>query len=170
MKTHLTLVLLFWLVWAQAQPLELPSVQQDYLRMNRRGMRTLGIWALGNLASGSGYWLANRPSSRHFWEMNAYWNTVNLGLAGIGLWSLQRQQRQLWDSHKTRQQHRKQAKIFFINGLLDLGYMGAGLALALQNNPRLRGYGYSLMLQGGFLLVFDGVMWGRSRKVGRRID
>jgi len=59
----------------------------------------------------------------HFYQMNALWNVVNLGIAGLGYW---------------------------------------GSVRAAPSEDLFRGYGQSL-LQGGFLLVFDLVMYAIQR-------
>jgi hypothetical protein len=55
--------------------------------------------------------------------------------------------------------------IFIFNAGLDVGYMAIGLYLmersknASKNQDLLKGYGSSLILQGGFLFAFDLVMY-----------
>jgi hypothetical protein len=62
---------------------------------------------------------------------------------------------------QTWEAQQKTQRIFLINSALDLGYMASGFVLKQQNstNPnkeaQLQGYGNSLLLQGGFLLLFD---------------
>lgn len=57
------------------------------------------------------------------------------------------------------------SKKYLINGGLDLLYIGTGFALKNittskeKTKHQLTGYGNSLILQGGFLLVFDAVMY-----------
>ena len=34
----------------------------------------------------------------------------------------------------------------------------------IENNPQLNGYGKSLILQGSFLLLFDGLMYALNRR------
>jgi hypothetical protein len=62
---------------------------------------------------------------------------------------------------KTWEVQKKTQKIFLINSALDLGYMASGLLLRQQSSintskqAQFQGYGNSLLLQGGFLLLFD---------------
>ena len=55
--------------------------------------------------------------------------------------------------------------MFLINAGLDVAYMGTGFLLrhlSTRNYKRpelLLGYGNSVILQGGFLFLFDGVMY-----------
>jgi len=61
---------------------------------------------------------------------------------------------------------RKIEKILLINSGLDVAYIGTGFLLRhLSSNSDkrkdlLKGYGNSLILQGGFLLVFDLILYG----------
>jgi len=61
--------------------------------------------------------------------------------------------------------HLRTERLYLINGGLDIVYMGAGLLMKHYskknvNRPDLlRGYGISIILQGGFLFIFDGVMY-----------
>lgn len=69
---------------AAPEPLPLPAGNRD--RIVRRGMFVLGGWALTNIAVGTPLALsASDPTVAGFWEMNALWNTVNLGLAAATL-------------------------------------------------------------------------------------
>ncbi|MEE2681439.1 MAG: hypothetical protein VX641_03605 [Planctomycetota bacterium] len=46
-----------------------------------------------------------------------------------------------------------------INGGLDLLYLGTGLVLVTRRDPLPRGFGAAILVQGGFLLVFDTAWW-----------
>jgi hypothetical protein len=64
----------------------LQEIFQRQNNISRKGMYALGGWAAGNLLVNSGLLLTNpEPKTRHFYEMNIYWNLVNLGLAGFSL-------------------------------------------------------------------------------------
>jgi len=121
------------------------------------GMGTLNGWALANLTTGSMAALqAEDPQQIAFHQMNAGWNTVNLALATTGL---------LLDRPVEPQ---KLARVFWINAALDVGYMAGGLAMRQRGlrleQPNLVGWGDSILLQGSFLFVFDGVMgWKMQR-------
>jgi hypothetical protein len=91
--------------------------------------------------------------------MNAFWNTVNLGLSIGGL--LQERKLKIKSLQDLNTRQKKLEKIFLINGGLDLVYMGVGTGLLLSKNESdiKKGYGQSLLLQGGFLMLFDGTMY-----------
>lgn len=102
-------------------------------------------------------------SERHFHEMNLMWNTVNLGIAAFGL--LTSHSESGIGKDEAIIAHRKMEKLLLINSGLDLVYMAAGgymIHLSRTDSRRadmLSGYGKSVMMQGGFLLVFDTAFW-----------
>lgn len=136
----------------------------------RTGMTALTTWASANIATGTmGYFMSDDAESRYFHEMNVMWNTVNLGL---GIAALATNKRPTADLSRAAsiKAARKTETIFLVNAGLDVLYMGAGLAMRLnaegaQNPERLRGYGSSLLLQGGFLFIFDGIEYFIHRKI-----
>lgn len=77
-----------FIAYAQTESLE--SFNQKRLDINKTGMMILGSWAVGNMAvSGVALGRGNFTEDRtkHFHQMNIYWNVVNLSLAGFGLYS-----------------------------------------------------------------------------------
>ena len=131
--------------------------EPDAERTLSAGMGTLNGWALANITTGTLLALQeDDPQQAAFHQMNAGWNTVNLALATTSL---------LRDRPVEPQ---KLARVFWINAGLDVGYMAGGLLLRQrglsQERPELVGWGDAILLQGGFLLVFDGVMgWKMQR-------
>lgn len=145
-----------------AQELELLEFNQERLGIQKVGMLTLGSWALGNMAINGA--LLDNPTSNeqgHFYRMNIFWNLVNLGLAVpayIGAMKTDPNAMQLMES---AQEFHRMNKILFVNVGLDVAYITGGfllkeMAKSRPNKPDMfRGYGRSLILQGGFLLLFD---------------
>jgi len=137
------------------------SFNTERQQIDQQLMIGLGTWAVGNFAlSGYGWATAANAQDKYFHQMNVMWNTVNLGLAVPGYFraknaNLGLNEAQTWEAQQKTQ------RIFLINSALDLGYMASGFVLKQQNstNPnkeaQLQGYGNSLLLQGGFLLLFD---------------
>ena len=125
-------------------------------------MAVLATWALLNLV-GSGYWLARtdrRTETHYFHGMNVGWNFVNAVLAVVGMLRAQPNYvagLTLTDSLVAQFDFEK---ILLLNVGLDVAYVCVGSWLraraATGKRPeRLRGFGRSLWLQGGFLLLFD---------------
>ena len=135
---------------------------QDRRRLQLGGMLTLTTWAVANLSGGAVGFFTSEDERKFFHQMNALWNLVNLPLGIVGLVSAVREDPRERDAAAAREASRKQQRVYLINTALDLVYiMGGGLSWALgaqHEVPRAVGYGQSVVLQGGFLLLFDGVM------------
>ncbi|MEZ4772458.1 MAG: hypothetical protein R3D00_04685 [Bacteroidia bacterium] len=158
-------VMIMGLVWGVAGNVfsqnDLTAANQLRLKTNRQSMYVLGGWAVTNIAAGAALRAGSEGNIRYFHEMNAFWNVVNLGLAAGSLIGTAKSDPAGYDQWQTFREQQKIEKTLLFNSGLDLAYMATGLYLTeksqtTQNNPeRLRGYGQSLILQGGFLLVFD---------------
>jgi hypothetical protein len=130
-------------------------------RIDQHLMVGLGTWASSNLViSGIGWATVPGGEARYFHQMNVMWNTVNLGLAIPGYIKARKAGSAFEFAETVHMQH-KTEKIFLINTGLDIGYMAGGLILRTEakSNPskqdQFRGFGNSLLLQGGFLFAFD---------------
>lgn len=145
---------------------QVANFQKDFNSINEGLMLTLGSYAVANFAvSGVGYYTSDNEATQRFHEMNVMWNTVNLGLAVPGYLRAKRDQ-EILSSSSMKVKQQKTERLFLINAMLDVGYVGAGYYLRSQapNHPGkeaiFRGYGNSLMLQGSYLFVFDLVAYG----------
>jgi hypothetical protein len=171
MKTFLTILCaLFFFNTLFAQ--DIIDINKDRQKLSREGMTFLTSWAATNIAGGTtAYYLAKDPEWKYFHEMNVFWNTVNLGLGISGLMS-ERKSKTSLNLEQSIKAQKKIERIFLVNSGIDLLYIGGGLAMRqMQNakNPeRMRGYGNALILQGSFLLLFDGVEYFLHRSNGYR--
>jgi hypothetical protein len=144
-------------------------------RIERKAMNVLGTWSALQMVSGIGLGLTQQGVSREFFRMNALWNVVNASLV-VG--SIQNQKKEIWASDPVLALHRfeKLERTLLFNGGLDLAYIAAGYALNMQakttNNLQtqhvLKGWGNSLYLQGGFLLIFDTIFYHSLNKISRQ--
>ncbi len=128
--------------------------------LQKNGMLVLGSWAAGNFLL-SGYQMSQtRERSYYFHQMNVFWNTVNMGIAITGYVSALQGEMHLLPVEMLNEYHQF-SKILLINTGLDVAYMMTGLYLkersdhSVKHQHRLVGYGNSLLLQGGFLFLFD---------------
>lgn len=125
-------------------------------------MYVLGGWAALNIAGGLALRSTTTGEARRFHEMNATWNVVNLGIAGIGYYGVTRQAdpSAVALAPAVAQYYTFQKTLLF-NAGLDIGYVATGFYLRERarrpdnDTDRLRGYGNALLLQGGFLFAFD---------------
>lgn len=169
-KTRFMRNLLFIVLLASSTvSAQVANFQNDFNKINEGLMVTLGSYAVSNFAvSGAGYFLSEDESTKRFHQMNVMWNTVNLGLAVPGYIKARRNAGS-FSREEMRAQQRKTEQIFLINTGLDLGYIAAGYYMrndAVNRGDRealFRGYGNSLLLQGGFLFAFDLVAFGIHR-------
>jgi len=148
------------------------EINKDRQKLSREGMTFLTSWAAANIAGGTtAYFLAKDREWKYFHEMNVFWNTVNLGLGISGL-LMERKSKTDLNMDQSLKAQKRVERIFLVNCGLDLIYIGSGLAMRqLQNakNPeRMMGYGNALILQGSFLLLFDGVEYFLHRSNGYR--
>lgn len=124
-------------------------------------MVTLGTWALGNIAWGAIRRNATQGQQQKFHEMNIYWNVVNLGLAGFGLYQSLRSNPGEFGLYESWKAQAGMEKILLFNAGLDVGYIMTGFFMQErsknidQRQDLWKGFGRSLVLQGSFLLVFD---------------
>ncbi|MBN1687019.1 MAG: hypothetical protein JW852_10210, partial [Spirochaetales bacterium] len=122
-------------------------------------------WSVLNFA-GNGFpllFISGEDSSgiiRNFMLMNIGWNVINGALAGSGYFTCCTKEPDGISLAETIKRQYVAEKTFLINTGLDVGYIAFGLFLAelAKSNTRpemLSGFGYSLIVQGGALFVFD---------------
>lgn len=149
------------------------SFYEKSVNINNTGMVVLGSWAIANIAAGAYGWANNSGQSKYFHQMNLFWNTVNLSIAGFALYSNFSGDISSMTASEMISEHSKVERLYLINAGLDVLYVGTGFLLKhfAENNSKrhdlLKGYGNSVILQGSFLFVFDLVMWGiqHTRKI-----
>lgn len=166
LRFFLPVILFFSLSTAYAQSSsELLTFNQQRLQTNKIGMLTLGSWALANIGTGAIAARQGSGSNKYFHQMNAYWNVVNLALAGFGYYGSATADPASFNLFSSMKEHYNMEKILLLNAGLDAAYIATGLYLTeLAKNStsqadRLKGFGQSIMLQGGFLLAFDTVLF-----------
>ncbi len=164
MKPYLLLLLgLFLGTCAPAQSLSegYAGPEAARLRHERTAMLVLGSWAVGNIGLGLALRSGTTGETRRFHEMNAIWNGVNLGIAGLGLLSALGADAGAAGALESFRENEGFQKVLLFNAGLDVAYLVGGAYLIERarrpdaDAERLRGYGKSILLQGGFLFVFD---------------
>ncbi len=157
-----------------AQELETIDFYKKSNQINTAGMYVLGGWAVANIAGGAVGWSNSTGSAKYFHQMNLFWNTVNLGIAGFALYNNLTDDFSMLSSDEMLLKHTKTENLYLINAGLDVVYIGTGFLLKhlsvsnLNKQDLLKGYGNSIILQGGFLMIFDLIMWGIQRN--HRLD
>ncbi len=140
----------------------LPYIVQKQFKLQRTSTQILAGWSVANLTlSGIALGQAN-GSNKYFHEMNLYWNVINVGIAGIGLLGLRKINESPTVSSVVKEHYTLQ-KSLLLNTGLDIAYVTSGFWLLDKSkteitqvrSERFRGFGQAVVVQGGFLLVFD---------------
>jgi hypothetical protein len=173
MKKALTIILILFSAHAFAQD-SLKIYNKSRIRITSTGMEVLGGWGILNLGTGAIGWSnSTNLETRYFFEMNTIWGAADFGVALLGYGGLQKQRKKNLTAAEILEEQKKIEKIFFINGVLDVAYIGTGLYLKLagdsRNSPIMKGYGESILMQGGFLLIFDSIMYRAEKNNGTKL-
>jgi hypothetical protein len=177
------LILVFLTLYAGAQEqaseptLLLKQIDERQTQLTRNGMISLNVWAGANLISGGIGYFQTTGDTRYFHQMNAFWNIVNVGIAVPGLIGTYKRKNDELTFESVYKNQQKLQTVYLFNAALDVGYMASGWALFnFGNNQtgelrnRFRGYGQSLVLQGGYLFVYDMVMFALLKRTGKKLD
>lgn len=141
------------------------QLNERRIATNKTGMTILGAWGAANIVGGvAGTLAATDQEWKSFHTMNALWGAVNLSIAGVGCIGARKEAKQTLSCDKMLDRYESGKRLFLINAGLDVIYIGSGMALAsyadeLDNPARWRGYGKSVMMQGIFLVIFDGTLF-----------
>lgn len=141
--------------------------------LSKQGLTVLSCYAAANVIYGSIAASKATGSNKYFNEMNAIWNGITLGIAGLGYLTAKKVGVLTYNESVKKQQGVE--KLFLFNAGLDIAYIVGGAYLkersitTTKNPPRLKGYGESVMLQGGVLLLFDGIMYAIHNKHGKSL-
>ncbi len=151
----------------------LPDFNKEQAKINKTGFLVLGSWSAANIISGLALQGNAGGQTKYFHQMNLLWGSVNLLIAGSGYLGANRKTGSLSYKQSLKQQSRVE-KTFLFNAGLDLAYMTAGAWFIEKGNSnsnpaRYKGYGKSILLQGGFLLLFDAVMYGTHNHHGKKL-
>lgn len=131
------------------------------MEINQTGMQILLGWSALNMAGGTIGYLNTSGKTRYFHQMNAFWNVINGGIAFTALMTMGNDS--LSGLPEAYRSGLRMEKILLANAGLDVAYMAAGGYLLergmRKGKEHFRGWGQSLILQGGFLLALDTVLF-----------
>ena len=158
---------------AFAQDSTLSDFNLQRQKTNQAGLLVLGSWAAANIAWGSIAYSHTNGREKYFNQMNVFWNIVNLGLVSAGYFTA-KNEAELTYAQSLKKQG-KTEKLFLLNAGLDVAYIAGGFYVkesaknTVEHHDKYTGYGQSIVLQGGALLVFDAVMYAINHKHGQRL-
>ena len=153
---------------------QLQQFNEQRCNIDKKLMLSLGSWASANIiGSGIGWATTDNDEHKYFHQMNVFWNAINIGLAIPGYIKARNGKSQL-SLFKTLEEQRIIEGVHLVNAGLDLAYISSGILLrnkqAKNSNEenQFRGYGNSIIIQGGFLLVYDWIGYMMHRKHAKR--
>lgn len=140
------------------------SFESERININKNGMIVLGSWAVGNILLGTYGNYKYNGQTKYTHQFNMMWNVVNLGIAAVGYYNALNSDPGSMTSSQILNEYTSLQNFLLLNAGLDVAYIVTGLYLKERaknstNAERLRGYGNSLLIQGGFLLVFDAALY-----------
>ena len=154
------LMICIWLLAAvgYAQP-NIAEYSDAYYRLNRNGAISLAMWGGVNVVMGGTQINTAAGSRRFFHEMNIWAGGVMLTAASVWWWT--NRDARLYNSGTAQ---RKQAQIqrnLMITAMAGSAGLLLGTAMWQLGDKawRQNGYGASLMMQSGFLLLVDTLLF-----------
>lgn len=117
------------------------------------------IWGAFSVSIGLSMFLMENRFWAGFASQAVIWGGINALIAIFGILSSRKKQAALLpttidtvETAEARNLHR----LLLINTILDVLYIAIGVWLvATQPNPMLQGIGWGIVVQGGFLFIFD---------------
>lgn len=176
-KIILLIILIPASILISAEKDEIEEFNENRNSINKYAMTVLGSWAIANIGI-SGYRYYNSSGkTKYFHQMNSAWNIVNLAIAGFGYYGAANPETGLSLQKTISEQHNIET-LLLVNGALDVAYIMTGFFLKerglRKSANRLKGYGNSLILQGGFLLAFDAILYyihnDHSKELGNILE
>jgi hypothetical protein len=175
MVKQISILFLVFIGLNNAVAQDLDAFNAKRLDLNKKGMAVLGSWAIANIAMSPILATSASGSEKYFHQMNGYWNGVNLIIAGLGYYGAVKSNPNDLSMSQTLKEQQKIEKSLLFNTGLDLAYIAGGFYLkeraknSTENTDRLKGFGQSLMLQGGFLFAFDIVFYLVQKNHGSKL-
>lgn len=138
----------------------LMSFHKSRMSINETAMLVIGGWAAGNILIGTYGNFKASGEAKYFHQFNAMWNVVNLGISAFGYFNAVNSDPTSMTNVEIIKDFNSLQSFLLLNAGLDVAYIATGFYLKERSknsssSERLRGYGNSLLLQGGFLLLFD---------------
>ena len=158
------------------------SFHKEFYKTQQNSLLLLSSWSVGNLALSP--FLGNNfkvfrnnfvgpvSTNDYFHQMNFNWNLLNAGIVGMSHFLVYKDQRKPWNIQELSLRKKKAEKSIIINMGLDVAYIISGL-LIKQSDKNLhinQGYGNSLILQGGYLLLYDAIFLKRLKKLSNKYN
>ena len=159
---------------AQSLSESLTTFNQQRIDLNTKGMYILSGWAISNIAVGSIGYFKSSGSTRYIHQMNVGWNLINLAIAGGALYQYGQADPTTFSLAQSLNEAQSIEQILLLNIGLNVGYMATGGFLwergLRKSKDRFIGYGQSLIIQCGFLLLFDSTLYLLNQTNNEKLD
>ncbi|WP_460880118.1 DUF6992 family protein [Pontibacter rugosus] len=139
MIKYLCLLPLFLLSFtASAQTTALSPFNQQQANTLQVGMLLLGGWAVLNILLSSFKLTKATRNRKYFYQMNLYWNIVNLIIATVALYSIISKDQATLTLATSVELHSWYKKVLYLNVGLDVAYIILGVYLKerSRNTPK----------------------------------
>lgn len=171
-------IFLLYAATVQSQQAFNDSISNSRNRITKTAMITLGSWAAVNVTTGFIVAGQTQGEAKYFWKMNAYFNLVNGGLAVMGYLGVRKAMAKKYSLSENESAQLSIEKLYIFNFGLDLAYITTGFFLRekgmnssnIKTRDQLQGYGTSVIVQGGFLLLMDGIVLSLHHKNSVRLN
>lgn len=132
------------------------DIWQFQSSLSRRLLR----WSSGSVVTGAAMLLNPDNLWRGIGAQFVGWGVIDALIAWLGLRSARKKAAapDALDAEKQTEARENLRRVLWINTGLDVGYVTGGIVLATtkgRDNPFWRGGGLGIIIQGGFLLLFD---------------
>ena len=159
---------------AQSLSESLTTFNQQRIDLNTKGMYILSGWAISNIVVGSVGYFKSSGSTKYLHQMNVGWNLINLAIAGGALYQYGQADPTTFSLAQSLNEAQSIEQILLLNIGLNVGYMATGGFLwergLRKSKDRFIGYGQSLIIQGGFLLLFDSTLYLLNQTNNEKLD
>lgn len=141
----------------------------------KKSMMVLGGWSAANIIVSAFATKTHNSEMRYFHQMNVQFNAINLVFAGLGYWGADKQNVSNPTLLSVLKHQSTTEKTYVFNTALDLAYIAGGLYMTERSKSRtnpdkLKGYGNAIMVQGGFLFLYDAANYLIHHKHGKQLN
>ncbi len=156
-----TLLVALILISFNANAQELEQFNSKRLEIDKKLMLTLGGWSLANVTVSAIGWATTENEAKYFHQMNTIWSGIDMALAIPGYFKARKADPSSFTFAQTWKEQNRAEKTFLFNTALDVAYVSSGLYLRSiakydpETYQQNRGFGNGIILQGGFLFLFD---------------
>ena len=175
MKSFKIIIIAFFLINSfQVNSQDTLSIKSEFYRQQQKSLLLLSSWSAANLIASpifsNNIYSAN-TSTDYFHQMNFNWNLINAVIVTASHILVHKDNKKSWNLDLIHDKKKKAEKSILINMGLDLIYVLSGFALNQAANPNKdnfeinKGYGSSLMIQGGYLFLYDAIFLNRLKKI-----